>query len=404
MTRTELLIVGAGFAGLPIALACANAGWQVTLVDEQTRTEPTPNDPLNQRCTAISSASEGLLKRWGVWDAIEPDATKIRQVQISQKGYLGSVHLDADDLSVTALGHVVENRSWIKALSDQVDATPNIQWLRGKSIAHINPMGTAASSSSGTDADAVVVELESGETFETKLLIAADGIHSRVRSLSHLAETQTDFEQYALMSTLRFSQAHGSTAYERFTPSGPLALLPRPNNHMSLVWCLPKTDVDHWADASDASVIEQLQNLFGFKLGRIEAIGPKVVVPLVRRETVKQTSKRTLLLGNAARLLHPVAGQGFNLVLRDVVCLLDLIGLQNDRRAPDPGSEALLEKFVALRHKDQQRVVWLTDGLAKGFLGEASLPAHVRGLGLMGLNSIAPLRRHFARSMMGYTG
>ena len=133
-------------------------------------------------------------------------------------------------------------------------------------------------------------------------------------------------------------------------------------------------------------------------------MGPSVMVPLLRREAVQQTHKRTILLGNSARLLHPVAGQGFNLVLRDLACLLDLIGLQNDSAAQDPGREDVLEAFVTQRHKDQQRVVGLTDSLAVGFLGEASLPAHLRGLGLIGLDSFGPLRRQFARSTMGYTG
>lgn len=394
MNRTDILIVGAGFAGLPIALACAKAGWQVTLVDPKTTIDAASADPLDQQCTAISSASEGLLTRWGVWDAIQANAQPIRQVHISQKGYLGSVHLDADDLAVSTLGHVIENRHWIAALSAKVQASPSIQWLRGESVIRISEVND----------DALEVEFTSGKALHTHLLLATDGINSQVRTLMGGTDTQKDFEQHALMSTLRFSKPHEDIAYERFTASGPLALLPRPDNHMSLVWCLPTTDATFWADANEEAVIGRLQELVGYKLGRIQAIGPKVLLPLARREAVQQAFNRTLLLGNAARLLHPVAGQGFNLVLRDVACLLDLIGLQNDGVAPDPGRPFVLEEFVALRRQDQQRVVTLTDSLAKGFLGEASLPAHIRGLGLLGLDAVGPLRRLFARNTMGYTG
>ncbi len=394
MTRTDLTVIGAGLAGLPIAIACAQAGWQVTLVDQHKSIDALPTDPLDQRCTAISSASVGLLSRWGIWPAIEANAQSIQQVHISQKGYLGSVRLQANDVGVKALGYVIENRQWAAALSTVVGNHEKIRWLRGETVDSVRD------DNDGT----VAVTLASGQRIDSSLLIAADGVNSRVRDLVGVGDTHYDYKQSALMTTLQLAKPHESMAFERFTAQGPLAFLPRPNNMMSVVWCLPKSDAQHWTGADDSLVVDQLQALFGFKLGRFQSIGPKVVVPLIRREAINQVGTRTVLLGNAARLLHPVAGQGFNLVLRDLTALLDLMGAKTDDAAIDPGSNSLLSEFVATRARDQKEVVFLTDTLAQGFLGEASMPAHLRGLALMGLDSIGPMRKHFAGRMMGYTG
>jgi len=394
MADTDLLILGAGLTGLPVALAAAQAGWQVTLVDHAETPDNVVHDELDQRCTAVGNASVSLLERWGVWAVLSDDAEPIQQVHISQRGYFGSVRLRAEELNVGNLGYVVENRAWTAALNQVASDHPNVRDIRGVTIESLQ----------NTSTELVIATLSSGESISAKLLIAVDGVNSRVRDLVGIGNTHTDYEQSALLSTVRLSKAHNACAYERFTSAGPLALLPRPNNTMSVVWCLDAQQAHQFADYSDAKLLSELQEQFGYRLGRFREIGARISVPLLRREAVQQVGVRTVLLGNAARLLHPVAGQGFNLALRDTAALLDLIGQRCGERANDPGRASLLKQFAEIRRSDQQGVVQLTDTLARVFRGRAALPGHARGMVLSVLDTVGPLRSQFAKKAMGFRG
>ncbi len=394
MTHTDILVVGAGLAGLPAAIACAENGWRVTLVDQHDAAQSLPEDLMDQRCTAIGSASEGLLRSWGLWGTLCADAQAIDQVHVSQRGCLGNVRLKADELGVAALGHVIENRRWVQSLRQRAHEHPLIDLQTGCAVRAMTEMSTGS----------LEVTLSSDKTLTTQLLIAADGVNSSVRELAGIIAKRTDYEQSALLTTVRMSEPHRARAFERFTATGPLAFLPRPDNIMSLVWCLAPEQASALAQANEGAFSAALQSQFGHRLGQITAIGPRGVIPLVRWEAQIQISSRVVLLGNAARLLHPVAGQGFNLALRDLASLLDMIGHRSGERPADPGHADLLRGFVTQRRSDQRRVVLLTDALARTFRGKASLPGHVRALGLAGLDSIGPLRTGFAMQSMGYTG
>jgi len=230
-----------------------------------------------------------------------------------------------------------------------------------------------------------------------------DGVTSTVRESLGIAQQHTDYAQVGILGSVELVDAHQHTAYERFTDSGPLAMLPRGSHHMSFVECIDEDDRATMEALEDAAFCEHLQQRFGTRLGVIKSIGPRYLTPLVRIEAKQQIAERTLLLGNSARLLHPIAGQGYNLAIRDVAGLLALLDpVSRDAASSlDPGSNTLLKSFVSTRQSDQQAVVRMTDLFARSFRGSASIPSHVRSLGLMGLDAFTPLRHHFARRSMG---
>ena len=199
---------------------------------------------------------------------------------------------------------------------------------------------------------------------------------------------------------VEFSEDHANVAYERFTPSGPLALLPRPGRTASFVYCIDPENQDATQALSDEAFTHELQSAFGFRLGKFLSVGPRYFTPLVRIEAATQYATRLLLMGNAMRLLHPVAGQGYNLAMRDVEQLVNEL----NHTDIDPGEQNLLRSYAESRMQDHKQVVRMTDLLARTFRGQASIPAHLRALGLLGLDRIPALRTHFTERSMGHVG
>ncbi len=389
----DIVIVGAGLVGLPLAQVLAAQGRQVVLLDAQgpvlSGDEGESEDAawqLRQRCTAVSLGTQRWFARHGLWSALAEDAAAIRQVVVSHKGYFGTTRLRAAEMGVDALGHVLNNQHLVSALQPLL-AQSTVDHRTSSSVVAVRH-----------HEDSVDVLLEGGDRVRGRLLIAADGVGSVVRESAGIGTRQVDYQQAAVLSMLQLEDAHDDVAHERFTDSGPLALLPRKGPYMNVVDCIETEQQEPIRALDDAAYLARLQSRFGFRLGRFAAVGPRLVLPLVRIEATAQTASRTLLLGNAVRLLHPVGGQGYNLAMRDVESLLQLLAQQGDG---DPGDPDLLSAFVAARRADQQHVVRFTDTLARGFRGKASLPGHVRSAALLGLDMVSPLRRRFAARTMG---
>lgn len=405
---TDIVIVGAGMVGTPLALALAADGWQVELLDagtgENEQAVRTPGgdlplgneamrladrEALRQRCTALSLGSRRWFAAQGLWSAVADQAAPIRQVHVSHKGYFGTTRLDAADYGADAVGHVVNNDHFNHAL---------LALVRESRISHRTDATVQSVSHHG---DHVEVHLQTGSSIRTRLLLAADGVRSVVRESVGIGTTQVDYQQAAILCMLRLAGEHHGVAYERFTDSGPLALLPRNEPYMSVVDCIDTAEQADLNDCDDQAYLDRLQSRFGYRLGRFDAVGPRLVLPLLRIEATAQVAPRTVLLGNAMRLIHPVGGQGYNLAIRDIEALVRLLA---EQRGEDPGDPALLQQFVDCRRPDQRRVVRQFDLLARGFRGRASLPGHLRSAALLGLDIVSPLRRHFARSAMGLPG
>jgi len=221
-----------------------------------------------------------------------------------------------------------------------------------------------------------------------------------LRDAAGIATHHTNYDQVGILGSVQLSQAHREVAYERFTITGPLALLPLPDNCASFVYCINPDMQESLNDMSDTEFLNALQCAFGYRLGKFIDVGKRVFVPIVRIEAAQQHAHRLLLMGNAMRLLHPVAGQGYNLAMRDVEQLLVVLGNTD----ADPGDSALLQSYARSRTPDHKQVVRMTDLLARAFRGQAALPAHIRALGLLGLDRTPPLRNRFTQHSMGHVG
>ena len=392
MNEVDIAVIGAGFVGTPLARVLAAQGWSVALLDAGNRSDASnrqPADALAQRCTALSLGTRQWFESQGLWAGIAEDACPIKQVHVSHKGYFGSTRLQAEDMNIEAVGYVVNNERLNAALLQDLDAT-SVQYVQDARVNRVSfqPSG-------------VTIDY-AGKQLHARLLIAADGVSSTVRECAGIDTQQTDYDQLAALTTVRLSAQHRGIAYERFTDSGPLAMLPRPGPYMSVVDCMETAQRETVSSMSDDQYLERLQQRFGHRLGQFEAVGPRVMIPLVKIQSTRQVGERVVLLGNAMRLLHPVGGQGYNLAMRDVAELQKLLKTQQSNDlVNDPGSAELLERFATSRLRDQKQVVRFTDVLARSFRGRASLPAHIRAFGLLSLDTLSPLRRQFAQRTMG---
>lgn len=388
----DIVIVGAGLVGAPLAAALDSAGWSVTLLDAGPGVANADSvvESLHQRCTALSLGTKRWFADQDLWHWIADDACAIEHVYVSHKGYFGATRMHAHELNAEAVGYVVNNKRFSDSILHSLKEASTIHTVdaRVTSVSHHD--------------DHIQVRYGRDSIIDAKLLIAADGISSLVRESAGIQTQQVDYDQSAVLGMVQLEQSHAGVAYERFTASGPLAMLPCVGPYMSFVDCIDPHEQFEIEQLDDAAYLARLQSRFGYRLGRFAAVGPRLVIPLVRIEAQAQIAHRTVLLGNAVRLIHPVGGQGYNLAMRDVAELVRLLGERGE--IADPGRSELLARFVDCRVADQKRVVQFTDTLARGFRGHASIPGYVRSLGLLGLDTLSPLRKGFAQRTMGLSG
>lgn len=387
MTKAvDIAIVGGGLVGTPLAIMLAKQGWTVALLEQQAPGELVPG---SKGFTALSDATVGMLSRWQLWENAAHHACAIKEVHVSHKGYFGNTLISSEEHAVSALGFVVDNAQFLDVLRASLP-TSTVQRLSGASVAQVVYSDSTAQVHYTRNAQSAVLSCQ--------LVIAVDGVSSSLRDAAGIATKQTDYDQVGVLGEVQLSQPHCHVAYERFTPSGPLALLPRPGNNASFVYCVNPESQEELQAMSDSAFLSTLQSAFGYRLGRFESVGKRMFVPLLRIEAAQQVAQRLVLLGNAMRLLHPVAGQGYNLAMRDAEQLVHVLSaLEND-----PGEKNTLETYAQSRLQDHKQVVRMTDLLARTFRGKAAIPAHARALGLLGLDRVGPLRKRFTEHSMGH--
>lgn len=394
--RFDVVIVGGGMVGISLACALQGRGWRIALLESQTLNAARRPAGFDARALALSLSAQRYLHGLGLWDDAAPVATAIRAVHVSEYRGLGCVRFKANRLGVEALGFVVDAADLGAVMAARLPQLRDAQCWDNAELRAVTV---------GREAVDLEVRVQGRRRrLQARLLIAADGMDSGVRQALGIDARRRDYRQHAIVANVQTARPHHGVAYERFTTRGPMALLPMQGlsgrNRMALIWTVPSAAAAHHLAEPDAAVLSRLQQVMGWRLGRFSAIGPRRAWPLQSVRALESTRPRTVVLGNAAHTVHPVAGQGFNLSLRDVAALDDLLRGHGD----DPGAPWRLQAFARLRHHDQQAVITATDALVRGF-GDDAMPARLaRSAGLMAVQALPPLRHWLARRAMGLTG
>ena len=394
----DVAICGGGLVGASLALALAQLNLRVALL-EAVPFGAVDQPSFDDRSTALSNGSRRIFEALGVWPLIEREATAIRRIHVSDQGRFGFTRIDAKEQGLSALGYVVINRVMGAALWHRLNAEPAITVLAPAKVQSMQLQQHGQS---------IECELSDASTrvVEAKLAIAADGARSTLRQSAGIGASSWDYEQVALVSNVLSQHFHNHVAYERFTPAGPLALLPITEGRLGLVWTFRPETAKEMTALSDAEFLARLQDTFGFRLGRFTRVGARQLYPLSLTRSDEYIAERLAIVGNAAQTLHPIAGQGFNLGLRDAVSLAEVLA---DGRAQagadfDAGDGMWLQRYREWRIADRTNIVRFTDGLVRLFsqpLGPIKL---LRDAGMLALDLMPAAKDGLSQLSLGAAG
>ncbi|WP_271193846.1 2-octaprenyl-6-methoxyphenyl hydroxylase [Pseudomonas turukhanskensis] len=387
-TRAQLAIIGGGLVGASLALALqagAKArGWSIVLI------EPfAPGDSYqpsyDARSTALSYGTQQIYQRLGIWPKVAERAEAILHIHVSDRGRFAAARLSAEEEGVPALGYVAEN-AWLGHCLWQALDPAVVSWRCPTEVVAMQAIG-----------DGYRLTLNDETLLDCDLAVLADGGRSGLREQLGVTVKTTAYKQSALIANISISQPHGGLAFERFTDEGPMALLPLSDNRSALIWTRPGDDAQRLLALNDRAFLAELQSIFGYRLGALRQVGARHVYPLSLIEAQEQVRANLVVLGNAAHSLHPIAGQGYNLALRDVQALAETL-----LAGPDvPGDVATLQQYYARQQLDQTLTVGFSDRVTRLFSNAEPLLATGRNLGLLGLDMLPPAKRWFARQAMG---
>ncbi len=399
-TDFDLIIVGGGMVGASLACALGNSPLKIAVI-EATPFESDSQPSFDARTLALAYGSRQIFKSLGIWDEIaQRGVTPIRRIHVSDRGHAGSSHLDCQTEGVEALGYVAETRLLGQVLHDQMHTFSNVQFICPAQVTQVNLEPTRAS--------VEISEKQSSRSITGRLLVAADGGNSVTRQLLGIKTFRMGYDQHAVIANVAMDRPHEGVAYERFTSSGPMALLPSRDpegneNVFALVWTVKSRERDEVLRLDDAAFLAQLQQRIGERAGRFIKVGERFVYPLSWMQSREHVRQRLAIIGNAAHTLHPVAGQGFNLGLRDVAVLAQVV-LDGVRQGQDPGDLALLQSYAKWRRRDQLETALFTDGLVRAFSTTFPPLALARNIGLALVDILPPVKHVLARHAMGLGG
>ena len=402
----DVVISGGGLSGALMALSLSNlvTHQQQPLKIAIVEANPVLTDPsksFDDRVLALSHGSAQYLKEVGAWQHLQAHAEPIKNIHISDRGYYGKARLYAQHHQVDALGYVAEMSFIGAALLKTLAAKTNITWFAPNTIDAVQ-----------WQAEHVNIQLNSGTKLTAALLLACDGAQSACRQFANISTTSRDYQQSALIANVGTAIHHQNIAYERFTETGPIAMLPlstlssansqqKSAGRCSLVWTLTPELAEQMQNLSDEEFAVQLEQSFGRWLGNITQVGKRAVYPLKLLQASEQVYHRMALIGNASHTIHPIAGQGFNLGLRDVSDMAQVIKTALEKQQ-DIGSFANLMRYAKARQQDQKQVITLTDSLVTLFSNQLPPLVAGRNIGLKVLNYLPPLKKALVKKTMGY--
>jgi 2-octaprenylphenol hydroxylase len=407
MTQTlefDIAIIGGGMVGTSLAslLATSQPQLSIVLIESQpfARADEQHFQPgFDARSTALSYGTANILRELGLWQKLQQHITPIAQVHVSDRGhFLGGV-IDAQANNLAAVGYVVEN-AWLgNVLLGHVQTQSNIHCMAPATVTALQPQQDGALLRIKTGTQEVLIK--------TVLAVIADGGESPLRAALGIDTDVRAYGQTAIITNVEFSEAHNGVAYERFTADGPVALLPLGEsvgaNQSALVWTLPAAQADEVVALSDDEFLTQLQQRFGFRVGHFQRVAKRFAYPLQLVLAKEQIRSHVVLLGNAAHFLHPVAGQGFNLALRDCVCLVETLR-EAIAQQKSPGDLAVLQNYLHKQQLDQQITIEFSDKLVRLFSSNSLPLIAVRHLGLLSLESIPLIKQQLIAQTMGTAG
>ncbi|QDP00442.1 2-octaprenyl-6-methoxyphenyl hydroxylase [Thalassotalea sp. PS06] len=396
-THYDIIISGGGLTGAAMALSLFSKSCKplrIAIVDSADKQQASGG--FDERVIALSYGSAEYLQQLGAWTNLKNDACAIKNIHVSDRSYYGKARIDSQDYQLDALGYVAPLQSIASSLYAQLQVSVSKDSVIDEYFAN-------GIESIDWQRNQVNVELQQGLQLSAELLLACDGGHSKCRQLAKIDTQSKDYGQVAIVANVKTALPHQHKAFERFSETGPIAMLPMTDNRCSLVWTLsPQQAQDHMA-LTDEEFADTLQAAFGDWLGPFTKIGKRQSFGLKLVHAKQITQHRMALLGNACHTLHPIAGQGFNLSIRDVACMSSLVS-QALKNGEDLGEFALLNAYQQQRMSDQKAIIQLTDALVHCFSNHY-LPLVIgRNIGLKALNYMAGIKASLANTTMGHIG
>jgi 2-octaprenyl-6-methoxyphenol hydroxylase len=391
-TEADVLIVGGGFVGLALACALSDAGIGSAVIESGD-----PHAALAQsfdgRASAIALTSRRLLERIGVWGKLAHEAAPMLDIRVSEGSSRLFLHYDHQEVGSEPFGHMLENRVLRRALLESVRERAVVRLFAPARLARLE-----------RSKDGVLAVLADDTAIRAPLVVAADGRASRLREEAGIRTTRWGYGQSAIVTTVEHERSHRFTAHEHFLPAGPFAILPLlPETRSSIVWTERAERAPAIMALDEAGFARELRRRFGEFLGAVHPVGRHFCYPLSLQYAAGATGARLALIGDALHAMHPIAGQGLNMGLRDVAALAEVLAQARARRL-DAGSPDVLARYARWRRFDNTLMLVMTDGLNRLFSNDFTPVRLARDLGLGAVQRLPALKRFFMRHAMGLEG
>lgn len=388
----DILIIGGGLVGASLAACLArDPGIRIGVVEKF----PPPqldgdfHPSYDARNTALANGTCHVFDQLGLWQSLRPHAEPITTIDITNQGGFGRAVIRAEEERVRALGYVIENR-WIgKILYQHLRSCVNVDFRAPAEVTALH-----------YEQEQMRATLDDGSEVRTPLVVIADGAQSNTRQMLGIGAQVTDYEQVAIVTAVTPDKPHNNIALERFTPTGPLAILPQTENRLGLTWCHDPHTAQQLMEASDDAFLRALEQAAGSSIGQLVKVGKRFSYPLSLTLADEQIRPNVVVLGNAAHGLHPVAGQGFNMAMRDVAVLVQTLFAARERQQ-SWGDFKLLQRYLQRRNQDQFNTIQFSDKLTQLFSNHNPWLSLLRNSGLVLFDTLQGTKRFVARYAMG---